>query len=156
MMKHTLAVCLLLLASVYSEENKRDPKFFLVTSTTSTTLTTTISTLQTKTPCLFVDADIKLVACPRKKKRSILLDQNESSDITISKRDRRADASLPTEIQSAKEVTGSNRKAKFFLYYMTTTITSTSTSTSTSSSYTATYTISLVSCTPAGIHTLCG
>jgi len=156
MLRETISICLLLLASVHSQEtNKRDPKFFLVTSTTSTSLSTTTSVLQTNSPCFFADANIALVACPGKRKRSVLLDDNVASDIAISKRDRNSDMSIPAEIQDG-QVAGSNRKARFFLYYMTTTITSTSTSTSTSSSFTATYTVSLLSCTPAGIHNLCG
>ena len=45
---------------------------------------------------------------------------------------------IPSEIQSTKDAEKDSRKAKFVLYYMTTTLYSTSTSTSTSSSYTGT------------------
>ena len=45
---------------------------------------------------------------------------------------------VPAEISSTKVEEKDRRKAKFVLYYMTTTLTSTSTSISTSSSYTGT------------------
>jgi hypothetical protein len=101
--------------------------------------------------------NVDTVACPTtKKKRSLVVDGDDAMEISFSKRSQVDMQTIPSEISSTKDKEGS-RKARFVLYYMTTTLTSTSTSTSTSSSYTATYTVSLLSCTPSGVlATMCG
>merc|ERR1711983_451981 len=129
----------------------RQGKLFLVSTTTDTSMTTTTSVLTTSSVCLYPHTDLAIAACAAtgRKKRAVVKDplsEDEFEAVIPS-----AAETAKTNIASGVEAeTASNRKARFFLYYMTTT------STSTSTSYTGTYSITLVSCPPTTVGSYCG
>ena len=101
-----------------------------MTSTTAYTTETTTTVASTTTECLYVgDHDYATVACPTAKRKKRFL--SNDADLSFSRTQP-----SPAKIDSSIDATDVARQARFFMYYMTTTMTSTSTSTSTSSSFT--------------------
>merc|ERR1712002_791063 len=111
----------------------RNPKLFLVSSTTVTLSTTT----------LCYSSSTAAATCGKRKKRALVI-ASAAGDIAVTK----SGASDSSENMDAGVAGGKNdedgmsREGKFLLYWMTTT--------STSTSYTATTTISALACTPSG------
>merc|ERR1712180_478281 len=112
----------------------RNPKLFLVSSTTVTLSTTT----------LCYSSSTAAAACGKRKKRALVI-ASAAGDIAVTKSGARdsshnMDAELTAGQEAAKEEY--EREGKFLLYWKTTT--------STSTSYTATTIISALACTPSG------
>merc|ERR1712098_905460 len=111
----------------------RNPKLFLVSSTTVTLSTTT----------LCYSSSTAAAACGKRKKRALVI-ASAAGDIAVTKSGA-SDSSYEadTEVTNGKnDEDDVSREGKFLLYWMTTT--------STSTSYTATTTISALACTPSG------
>merc|ERR1712243_509416 len=111
----------------------RNPKLFLVSSTTVTLSTTT----------LCYSSSTAAAACGKRKKRALVI-ASAAGDIAVTKSGA-ADSSYEadTEVTNGQnDEDDVSREGKFLLYWMTTT--------STSTSYTATTTISALACTPSG------
>merc|ERR1712126_188525 len=111
----------------------RNPKLFLVSSTTVTLSTTT----------LCYSSSTAAAACGKRKKRALVI-ASAAGDIAVTKSGA-SDSSYEadTEVTNGKnDEADVSREGKFLLYWMTTT--------STSTSYTATTTISALACTPSG------
>merc|ERR1712058_106388 len=104
----------------------RNPKLFLVSSTTVTLSTTT----------LCYSSSTAAAACGKRKKRALVI-ASAAGDIAVTK----SGASDSSHNMDA-ELTAGQEEAKDLLYWKTTT--------STSTSYTATTTISALACTPSG------
>merc|ERR1719348_377868 len=112
----------------------RNPKLFLVSSTTVTLSTTT----------LCYSSSTAAAACGKRKKRALVI-ASAAGDIAVTKSgasdsSHNMEAELAAGQEEAKEEY--EREGKFLLYWKTTT--------STSTSYTATTTISALACTPSG------
>merc|ERR1712126_435796 len=110
----------------------RNPKLFLVSSTTVTLPTTT----------LCYSSSTAAAACGKRKKRALVI-ASAAGDIAVTKSgaadsSQNMDAELTPGQEEAKEEY--EREGKFLLYWKTTT----------STSYTATTTISALACTPSG------
>jgi len=128
------------------KEHTRKPKLFLISSST----TTTTSTVTTYSVCY--STNIAAALCTGKRKRSLFPDpvSGVHEDVQMVNPSKTI-SELPL-VDSALE-TGPNRKAKYFLYWLTTT----STSTSTSSSYSTTVSFISLTCTPSNWpYSLCG
>ena len=153
-----LRIVLLCVMAAGLSHGNRDPKFFLVSSTTTTTVSTTTSVLSTLSTCFYADmatlSNDATVGCPSSRKRKSLRISDEN--VLTSKITRKTDDYIAAEIIPTNDDNVSNRKGKFFWYYMTTTTTTTSTSTSTSTSYTGFYSITLTGCTPTIQVNYCG
>merc|ERR1712242_439514 len=113
--------------------------------------TTTTSSLTTSSVCFYPVTNVALAACTAtgRKKRAVVKDPLSQDEMEVLPS---AASNAKINIDSGVEAAPSNRQARFFLYYMTTT----STSTSTSTSYTGTYSVSLISCTPTTVGSYCG
>merc|ERR1711983_272138 len=117
--------------------------------------TTSVSTLTTMTPCYYVVLTLtvkKACAATGRKKRAVIMDPMDEEEAldTVIPSAKKTDLSLEPGMK--KEDGSAIRRARQFLYYMTTT----STTTSTSSSFISTYSLTLLSCTPSGIINMCG
>merc|ERR1719215_223322 len=132
MMKIVALACFLV-ASV--ECTARDPKLFLVSSSTTT------STLTTSSLCYATNTGA-VCKTTGKKKRHIIegpLDFNTESLVSAYRNSKDLEIASGQETAAAK---AGQREGKFLLYWMTTT------STTTSTSYTATASLSALECTP--------
>jgi len=127
------------LAAKDNAVSPRKPRLFFVSSSSTT------STFKTATMCYTTSAT--LTACGRKK-RSILEAANLSSEMNPSSVSRMDDSEEESLMDVDSLDSGvdeeADRKAKFLLYWKTTTFTSTTTS------YTATVTLASLECTPTG------
>merc|ERR1711874_615996 len=111
----------------------RQPKLFFVSSSSTT------SSVSTSTVC-FKSTSAGIVACGRRKKRSMVVDgiSGEAGEI-------QPKSSFDTEFDSgAEDPITSGRDGRFLLYWLTTT------STSTTTIYTGTSTLATLNCTPSG------
>merc|ERR1712079_954790 len=129
-------------------QGSRKPKVYLISTTTST------STLSTTSICFIIFATTNGLYTCSKKKRSLPLigdepiDEVEAKDIISPNRALVADEPhaiedvvANNEVISSQDELDQDREAKFFNYWMTTTITTT---------YTATSSVGSVVCTPLG------
>merc|ERR1712177_99837 len=117
----------------------RQPKLFFVSSSSTT------SSVSTSTVC-FLSTSSGLVACGKRKKRSMVVDgfSGDAGEIMPqSSFDAESDSDPKVE-SGAEEPTTSDRDGRFLLYWLTTT------STSTTTIYTGTSTIASLDCTPSG------
>merc|ERR1712109_253649 len=112
-------------------KGSRKPKVYLISTTTST------STLSTTSICFIMFATTNGLYTCSKKKRSLPLIGDEPIDEI-------EDVVANNEVISSQDELDQEREAKFFNYWMTTTITTTYTS------YTATSSVGSVVCTPLG------
>ena len=117
----------------------RQPKLFFVSSSSTT------SSVSTSTVC-FLSTSSGLVACGKRKKRSMVVDgfSGDAGEIMPqSSFDAESDSDPKLE-SGAEEPTTSDRDGRFLLYWLTTT------STSTTTIYTGTSTLATLQCTPGG------
>ncbi|XP_023343088.1 uncharacterized protein LOC111712643 [Eurytemora carolleeae] len=125
----------------------RQGRLFLVSSSTTTT------TLSTNSICYATTA-LGITTCAGRKKRQLIEDpiSHIKSEIELTKPTRVYRQPDDFALDSSADLeSGSNRKPKFFLYWMTTT------STSTTTTFTTTQTLSSINCTPNNfIYSLCG
>ena len=114
----------------------RDPKMFLVSSSTYT------STLTTSSLCYTSNTGTALTACSGKRKRQILEDplNDLQTDLLLPSIRASRDFDLSAGINGATKA--GQREGKFLLYWMTTT------SSTTTTTYTATATLATLECTP--------
>merc|ERR1712243_310745 len=128
-MKVFCLLCIVFSISGASREAGRNPRLFLV-STSSTTLT-----VSTASVC-YVTAATGLVTCTGRKERSILeVEGMEDKILEPSRSGWKSDKETDNEI---------GRVGRFFLYWITTT------SISTTTTYTTTYSVSEAKCTFPG------
>merc|ERR1719483_275708 len=133
------SLLLLLLQTVVSEGViSREPRLFLVSSTTSTT------TLSTSTVCFVQSVTAQALLTCKKRKRSININSIPSGSYD-------SEIQPHSSLRSSSDIeTGmDDREGKFLKYWITTTITSSTTS------ITATSSLASLICTPAG-YTLSG
>merc|ERR1719378_1269947 len=121
------AILLFMIMHVKAESQSRNPRLFLVTtsSTTSTLMTNNICYVTAATP----------VTCTRKKRRAVISDILETPraelDISPDTLERHADAIDSSANSKLDKVESSEREARLLsglLYWITTTTTSTTTS----------------------------
>merc|ERR1719483_7350 len=143
------SLLLLLLQTVVSEGViSREPRLFLVSSTTSTTI------LSTSTVCYVQSVTAQAMLTCKKKKRSLNLNISPiyslPSDGSIQPRPSLRDEDLsPSGEVPDIEAGVQGREGKFLQYWITTTLTSSTTA------FTATSSLASLICTPAG-YTLSG
>merc|ERR1711923_231573 len=126
----------------------RDPKLFFVSSSSTTSSITTVTTC-------FASFTAAPVACKKRRKRSIFMDQNDEEvsgmiepSYSIGEDE---EEEFDSKIESgAEDAAVAQRDGRFLLYRLTTT------STSTTTIYTGTSTVASITCTPSGFsYSLC-
>jgi len=105
--------------------------------------------------CLHLSKTAYKAACPGRKKRAKIID-DEGLNLEFSSASKiERNAVVPELEDSSNKVAQSDRQARFAWYYMTTTLTSVSTSTSTSTTTVSTISVTVLLCTPS-TYTGCG
>merc|ERR1719323_228093 len=143
-MKWVLLLPLIVASKAAEEEDgARKPKLFYV-STLSTT-----STVSTLTVCYATSATLATCASGKRRKRRLEMDQPDQPILPTLTGDRHEEENMKEEDLALEggeeeEVVDSHlRKARFLVYWMTTT------SISTSLTYTTTLTVASLTCTPS-------
>merc|ERR1711983_595826 len=156
MQTFTVVLITILISAMVAEEptpelkSSRKPKVYLISTTTSTT------TLSTSSVCFIMLSTANGLTSCKKKKRSIgFLEEKPSSDdaqselIAPNPSLKTVDEEALAKLSEIADVTGGKndddyeeREAKFFNYWMTTTVTTTYTS------YTSTSSLGSIICTP--------
>merc|ERR1712095_157977 len=161
MQTFTVVLITILISAMVAEEptpelkSSRKPKVYLISTTTSTT------TLSTSSVCFIMLSTANGLTSCKKKKRSIgFLEEKPSSDdaqselIAPNPSLKTVDEEALAKLSEIADVTGGKnddddeREAKFFNYWMTTTVTTTYTS------YTSTSSLGSLYCTPIGYENL--